>query len=143
MIDQTPIARKAFLTLSIIAILSFGNKLVAQNGKQIFLDNCARCHSMTARLTGPALAGIEARVTDKKKLAAWIHNSPAVLATGDAYFTKLWIEYNKSPMPPFPQFSEAEMEQLITYISTPPPVVKKDDEGTGGETEEEKDGPII
>ena len=61
MIDQTPIARKAFLTLSIIAILSFGNKLVAQNGKQIFLDNCARCHSMTARLTGPASRWPEAK----------------------------------------------------------------------------------
>ena len=39
MIDQTPIARKAFLTLSIIAVLSFGNKLVAQNGEAIFREN--------------------------------------------------------------------------------------------------------
>lgn len=143
MIDQTPIARKAFLTLSIIAILSFGNKLVAQNGKQIFLDNCARCHSMTARLTGPALAGIESRVTDKKKLAAWIHNSPAVLATGDPYFTALYNEYNKSPMPPFPQFTDAEMEALVTFISTPPPAPKSDEKDPKLDPNGEKDGPII
>jgi cytochrome c551/c552 len=143
MIDQTPIARKAFLTLSIIAILSFGNKLVAQNGKQIFLDNCARCHSMTAVLTGPALAGIETRVPDKKKLAAWIHNSPAVLATGDPYFTKLWNDHNKSPMPPFPQFTDAEMDALITYISTPPPAKPGPGADGGTVVEEEKDGPII
>jgi hypothetical protein len=93
-------------------------------------------------LTGPALAGIETRVPDKKKLAAWIHNSPAVLATGDPYFTALYNEYNKSPMPPFPQFTDAEMEALITYISTPPPAPKGPEVGTTVE-QEEKDGPII
>ncbi len=121
MIDQTPIARKAILTLSLIVVLSFGNKLVAQNGEAIFKDNCATCHSLTKRVSGPALAGIQNRVPDKKLLADWIHNSPKVLASGNAYFNKLYEEYNKSPMPPFPQFSAAEIDALIEYISTPPP----------------------
>jgi len=144
MIDQTPVARKAVLTLSIIVVLSFGHKLVAQDGKAIFMDNCARCHSLTADLTGPALAGIQTRVPDKKKIESWIRNSTAVLESGDSYFTALFERWNRVPMPHFPQFSDAEMDALITYISTPPPAAGP---GTtpGGATEggESKDGPIL
>lgn len=120
MIDQTPIARKAFLTLSIIVVLSFGNKLVAQDGEAIFKDNCARCHSLTADLTGPALMGIQQRVPDQKLLAAWIRNSPAVLASGNKYFTDLFAKWGNTAMPAF-DFPQPEMDALIKYISTPPP----------------------
>src|SRR5262245_30157554 len=119
MIDQTPIARKAILTLSFIVVLSFGNKLVAQNGEAIFKDNCATCHSLTKQLTGPALAGIQSRVPDKKLLHAWIKNNNAVLKTGNPYFNNLYQQFNKSPMPQFPQFSDAEIDAVITFISTP------------------------
>jgi cytochrome c551/c552 len=142
MIDQTPIARKAILTLSIIAVLSFGNKLVAQNGEAIFRENCARCHSLTKDLTGPALLGIQQRVSDKKLLAAWIHNSPAVLATGNKYFNDLFTRFNRTPMPPFPNLTDAEMDALITYISTPPP--PEDDGNDGGARKlDEKDNSVL
>ncbi len=141
MIDQTPIARKAFLTLSIIAVLSFGNKLVAQNGEVIFRELCARCHAIDVQLTGPALQGIQTRVPDKKLLADWIHNSPAVLATGNKYFNDLFKQYNNTPMPPFPGITDAEMDALITYISTPP---ADDGGGTGGQqVVDEKDNSIL
>jgi cytochrome c551/c552 len=141
MIDQTPIARKAFLTLLIIAVLSFGNKLVAQNGEVIFRELCARCHAIDVQLTGPALQGIQTRVPDKKLLADWIRNSPAVLATGNKYFNDLFKQYSNTPMPPFPGITDAEMDALITYISTPPAA---DGGGTGGQqVVDEKDNSIL
>jgi cytochrome c551/c552 len=143
MIDQTPIARKAFLTLLIIAVLSFGNKLVAQNGEAIFRENCARCHSITKDLTGPALLGIQSRVPDKKLLADWIHNSPAVLATGNKYFNDLFVKWNRTPMPPFPTLTDAEMDALITFISTaPPPEEPGSETGPGGKYDE-KDNSVL
>ncbi len=140
MIDQTPIARKAILSLSIIFVLSFGNKLVAQDGKAIFTDNCARCHSLTVDLTGPKLEGIQTRVPDKKKLAAWISNSTAVVESGDPYFKALFEQWGRVPMPHFP-FSDAEMDALITYISTPPP--KATTPVNGEPKPESSDGPIL
>jgi len=142
MIDQTPIARKAFLSALIIVILSFGNKLVAQNGEAIFRDNCARCHSLTARLTGPAMQGIQDRVPDMDLLKAWIKNSPAVLASGNEYFTRLYEEYSRTPMPPFPQLTDAELDALVTYITTPPPT-KVENGGGGAEAVKEQDNSIL
>lgn len=142
MIDQTPIARKAFLSALIIVILSFGNKLVAQNGEAIFRDNCARCHSLTARLTGPPMQGIQDRVPDMDLLKAWIKNSPAVLASGNEYFTRLYEEYSRTPMPPFPQLTDAELDALVTYITTPPPT-KVENGGGGAEAVKEQDNSIL
>ena len=143
MIDQTPIARKAILTLSIVFLFSFGNNVVAQDGKQLFQDNCARCHSLTADLTGPKLEGIQNRVPDKKLLHDWIHNNQAVLASGNKYFNELFQKWNRTPMPLFTQFSDKEIEALITYISTPPPAPKGPQTTPGGETAPDKDGPIL
>jgi Cytochrome c551/c552 len=142
MIDQTPIARKAFFTFSLVILLSFGNKLVAQNGEAIFRENCARCHSLTVNLTGPALLGVDQRVPDKKLLAGWIRNSPAVLATGNKYFNDLYNQWNKVPMPPFPSISDAEMDALITYITTPPPADEPGGEGAK-QVVDEKDNSIL
>lgn len=142
MIDQTPIARKAFLTLLIIVVLSLGNKLVAQNGEAIFRENCARCHTLTSDQTGPALVGIQQRVPDKKLLASWIKNSPAVLASGNKYFNDLFTKWNRTPMPPFPTLTDAEMDALVTYISTPPP--PEDPAADGGSQKlDEKDNSIL
>ena len=83
-----------FITLS----SSIGNQLNAQDGKSLFSQNCASCHAVNKKLTGPALAGVEDRWSDKKNLYAWIKNSAAFLKTGDPYANKLYNEYNKTAM---------------------------------------------
>ncbi|MFW1411035.1 c-type cytochrome, partial [Vibrio parahaemolyticus] len=65
--------------------IGFSAAVSAQDGKALFSANCASCHQVHKKLTGPALAGVEDRWPDKKKLHAWIHNSAAFLKTGDAY----------------------------------------------------------
>jgi hypothetical protein len=56
---------------------------------------------------------------------------------------KLWNEYAKSPMPPFPQFTDKELDALITYISTPPPAPTNNTGGGSAAPEKDKDGPIL
>ena len=49
-------------------------------GKNLFKNNCGSCHAknMKAKMTGPALAGVEERWNgNRENLRAWIRNSQA------------------------------------------------------------------
>ena len=105
-----------FITLS----SSIGNQLNAQDGKALFSQNCASCHAVNKNLTGPALAGVEDRWSEKKNLYAWIKNSAAYLKTGDPYATKLYNEYNKTAMNLFPSLTDQDIDAILAYIKTVP-----------------------
>ncbi|MDI9337576.1 MAG: c-type cytochrome [Alphaproteobacteria bacterium] len=94
----------------------------AQDGKALFSQNCASCHAVHKKLTGPALADVENRGpwSDKAKLHAWIKNSAAFLKTGDKYVNDLYSEYNKTAMNLFPDLSDAEIDAILAYIKTVP-----------------------
>jgi cytochrome c2 len=85
-------------------------------GKELFENNCATCHHVWKDMTGPALGGIEDRVRDKKRLYAWIRNSPAVLKSGDTYFTGLYSKWNQTPMNVFPNLRDEEIDNILSYI---------------------------
>ncbi len=97
-----------------------GNQLNAQDGKALFSANCASCHAVNKKLTGPALAGVEDRWPDKQNLYAWVKNSAAFLKTGDPYATNLYNEYNKVAMNNFPGLSDADIDAILAYIKTVP-----------------------
>jgi len=105
-----------FITFS----AAIGNQLNAQDGKALFSANCASCHAVNKKLTGPALAGVEDRWPDKQNLYAWIKNSAAFLKTGDPYATNLYNEYNKVAMNNFPGLSNADIDAILAYIKTVP-----------------------
>ena len=105
-----------FITLS----SSIGNQLNAQDGKALFSQNCASCHAVNKKLTGPALAGVEDRWPDKKNLYAWIKNNAAFLKTGDPYANKLYNEYNKTAMNLFPSLTDKDIDAILGYIKTVP-----------------------
>jgi len=92
----------------------------AQDGKTLFQTNCASCHQVHKKLTGPALAGVEERWPNKKNLYAWIRNSAAFLKTGDAYANNLYNEYNKVAMNQFPGLTDAEIDAMLVYIKSVP-----------------------
>jgi cytochrome c551/c552 len=96
----------------------------AQDGKALFQTNCAGCHAVNKRVTGPALAGVEDRWPDKAKLHAWIRNNAAVLKSGDKYANDLFVEYNKISMQTFPSLTDKDIDAILSYIkSVPPPAV--------------------
>ena len=105
-----------FITFS----AAIGNQLNAQDGKALFSANCASCHAVNKKLTGPALAGVEDRWPDKQNLYAWIKNSAAFLKTGDPYANNLYNEYNKVAMNNFPGLSDADIDAILAYIKTVP-----------------------
>jgi len=111
--------------LIVMAGLFTGNSVKAQDGKALFQTNCASCHQVHKKLTGPALAGVEDRWPNKKNLYAWIRNSAAFLKTGDTYANNLYNEYNKVAMNQFPGLTDGEIDAILGYIkSVPPPGIK-------------------
>ncbi|MBP7939683.1 MAG: c-type cytochrome [Sediminibacterium sp.] len=83
-------------------------------GKEIFNTNCAACHKLDAKATGPALRGVGAKY-DKAWIYKWVQNSGDLIKSGDAQAVKVFEENNKVPMTAFPQLSEADIDNIIAY----------------------------
>ncbi len=66
------------LGISLVVFLLFSISLFAQdeaatagdaaNGKALFNQNCAACHSLNRKMTGPALANVESRLAEDEGL---------------------------------------------------------------------------
>jgi len=92
----------------------------AAAGKALFNANCAACHKLDAKMTGPALRGVTER-HDTKWLHAWIKDSQKLIKSGDAAAVKVFEENNKSIMTAFPQLSDADIDNILAYTSEPLP----------------------
>ncbi|RKN79506.1 c-type cytochrome [Ulvibacterium marinum] len=95
-------------------------------GKSLFNQNCAACHALNRKMTGPALANVESRLAeeeglDKEWLYAWIKNSPGMIKSGDAYSVKIYNEYNQAAMTAFPTLSNQDIDDILAYTAAPPP----------------------
>lgn len=98
----------------------------AEKGKQLFNQNCAACHALNRKMTGPALANVESRLAeteglDKEWLYSWIKNSAGMIASGDAYANKIYAEYNQAAMTAFPTLSNEDIDNILAYTAAPPP----------------------
>lgn len=89
-------------------------------GKALFNTNCAACHKLDAKSTGPALRNVAER-RDMAWIYKWVHNSSEMIKSGDATAVALFAEYNGSVMTPFPQLSNADIDNIIAYTSQPLP----------------------
>ncbi len=116
-----------FLLSGLIFLLTFSTSLFAQDddlakGKTLFNTNCAACHNLDRKMTGPALRGIETKLIeeeglDREWIYAWIRNSAAVIKSGDAYATKIYAEYNSAAMTAMPQLSDEEINNILAYTA--------------------------
>ncbi len=121
---------KNILRLSLIILIAFSTSLSAQEGdpskgKSLFNANCAACHKLDKKMTGPALRYVEQRLSDEEGLdrewiAAWIRNSSAVVKSGDAYANKIYNEYGGAAMTAMPQLSDEEISNILAYTAEEP-----------------------
>ncbi|MFE3846441.1 c-type cytochrome [Flavobacterium sp. LB3P45] len=100
-------------------------------GKELFNANCAACHKLDAKATGPMLRGISAK-HEMAWLYKWIHNSSELIKSGDAAAVKVYEENNKSVMTAFPQLSTADIDNIIAYTSEPKVEATAPPTGTAG-----------
>jgi len=138
--NHSSISRKLFLSLGLmlsLSVTSYAQEAAAPaaaatpaaapaatsggdaaKGKDIFNTNCAACHKLDAKATGPALRGVGSKY-EKAWLYKWIHNSADLIKSGDAAAVKVFEENNKIPMTGFPQLSEADIDNIIAYTMEP------------------------
>ena len=112
---------KIFFSVAFVLVTSLSAfSQDAAKGKELFNTNCAACHKLDAKATGPALRGVEAKY-DKEWLYKWIKNSGELIKSGDAQAVKVFEENNKVPMTAFPQLSNEDIDNIIAYTSEPAP----------------------
>lgn len=99
-------------------------------GKDLFNSLCAACHKMDKNSIGPPLRGVTNR-RDTQWLHEWIKNSPGMIASGDETAVALYEEYNQTAMPPFPQLSETDVDNILAYTSQPKAVPQEKQPGDG------------
>ena len=136
--NHNSISRKLYLSLALMLTISLTS--IAQNaapvaavatetpattqagdpvkGKELFNTNCAACHKLDAKSTGPMLRGVSAK-HEMAWIYKWVHNSSEMIKSGDAAAVKLFEENNKSVMTAFPQLSEGDIDNIIAYTSEP------------------------
>jgi len=116
------------LCFALSALVSSYAGPTKESGKELFIANCASCHNknMKDKLTGPPLAGVQAKWGDDKALYAWIRNSQSFLASGNPNAVAIWNEYKPTIMSAFPKLTDDEIGSMLLYIDD---VVKN---GTGG-----------
>ncbi|MEC4003235.1 c-type cytochrome [Flavobacterium sp. SUN052] len=86
----------------------------AVKGKELFNANCAACHNLDRKMTGPALRGVTGR-HKKDWFYGWIKNSSALIKSGDPDAVKLWEENKPAVMTAFPQLSTADVDNILAY----------------------------
>ncbi|RZJ64332.1 MAG: c-type cytochrome [Flavobacterium sp.] len=87
-------------------------------GKALFNTNCAACHKLDSKSTGPALRGVASK-HEMDWIYKWVHNSSEMIKSGDATAVKLFEENSKSVMTAFPQLSNTDIDNIIAYTSEP------------------------
>ncbi|MCF8274157.1 MAG: c-type cytochrome [Flavobacteriaceae bacterium] len=118
---------KDFLCLGLIILLAFSTSLSAQEGdpvtgKTLFNANCAACHQLDKKMTGPALRNVEIRLSndqglDRAWIYAWIRNSAGLIKSGDAYANKVYNDYGGTAMTAFPQLSDQDIDNILAYTA--------------------------
>jgi len=103
----------------LVPVFLFSTASFAQDGKAIFTANCASCHALDKKLTGPALRGVEDRWSgDRARIHAWVHNPPGFMKT-DPYTESLHKEYG-IVMTAFPTLADKDIDAILDYVKSAP-----------------------
>ena len=90
------------------------------NGKELFKNLCAQCHSRDIRMdaAGPALKGVERRWADypREDLYDFIRNSQQQIEAQHPRAVLLWSEWQPTVMSRFAILSDEDIEHLLLYI---------------------------
>jgi len=83
-------------------------------GEELFRIRCKMCHSLTMRLVGPAIEGVNDR-HDKEWLYSFINGSQAMIQLGDQKAVELFNEYNQVIMPD-QELSTDQIDAILSYV---------------------------
>lgn len=126
-----------FLSLSLSAAFAQApDAALYGQGEKLFKGNCASCHKVDVKMTGPALKGVKAKWEGKGDIYAWVQNSQAYLKTGNEMAVKIWDDYKPTVMTPV-ALNKEEIDAVFYYVDNwAPPVAKAEEKGPAGPVDE-------
>ncbi len=118
-------AFKPFLVVLTFTLVSFSSHSqeipstpeAVSAGEQLFKANCQACHRVSTKLVGPPLAGVAERAPSIEWIIDFVHNSSAVINSGDEYAVNLYNEYNKTQMTAFTSLAEEDILNILAYVN--------------------------
>lgn len=87
-----------------------------ETGRQLFQTNCASCHAVNMRLTGPPVAGADKKVS--RDLYYDFIRNPAKTAMKSSYYSHLIAEYEGVMMTGFPGLSNKDIDCIIEFANS-------------------------
>lgn len=111
---------KLFSKIIILAaVFVFGiQKVQAQDGEGLFKAKCNVCHAVDKNSTGPILKGVKQRWVDAGEgeyLYEWVHNAPALVASGKSKEAVTASNFSPTIMPPQVVTNE-EIDAILAYV---------------------------
>jgi cytochrome c551/c552 len=103
---------------------------MAQDGKAIFMSNCASCHKMGQKMTGPDLYGVLNRWGGNvEHIKEWIKDWSKAVAAGYPRAIEV-VNFDPSSMTKFTSLPQADLDAVTKYITEwTPPVVENGEKG--------------
>ena len=99
-------------------LFSFTSSAQAPSGEALFNANCKQCHSTGEnKVVGPGLKGVAERVPSEAWILKWVHNSSAVIKSGDEYANKIFKDNGQVSMPA-QSLKDDEIKAVIAYVKT-------------------------
>jgi mono/diheme cytochrome c family protein len=135
MIEKSFASARKFLSVlfafTLISLSSFAQEIstdaaAIKDGEALFNANCKACHRVKQKLVGPALEHVYDRAPSIQWIKDFVHNSSAVIASGDAYAVKLYNDYGKTQMTAFSGLKDEQIMNILAYIKNQDSIVPKD-----------------
>jgi len=95
--------------------LGNNNDIDVLRGRDLFLNQCASCHSIKLENYGPALGSVTRR-RPRAWLINFIKNSQQVIQTDDPYSISLFENFDKKIMVSMEFLSDSDIDDILKYI---------------------------
>ena len=105
------------LLLALLALaLNARAAVTPQEGKAIFSQQCAACHSVDKVLVGPALGGVQQR-RSLNWILTFVKSPQAVIQSGDPVAKQLYATYHVM-MPDHKDLSDDQIKSVLAYLAS-------------------------
>lgn len=107
---------RSVFAIAVVLISCNSAAFAAPDGKALFQSNCASCHNPLKDATGPALQNVDKTFPSKDWVYNWVHNSSAVVASGDKFANDLYNKWGHTQMTAFPQLAKEDIDAILKYV---------------------------
>ncbi|HTF04667.1 MAG TPA: cytochrome c [Bacteroidia bacterium] len=98
-----------------VAQIALDDSYSGIDGEALFEQKCSSCHSATdQKTTGPGLRGVLGRIPGGNWKYDWVHNSAALIKSGDPYANKIYGQY-KTIEPAFPELTNEAIDAILAF----------------------------